>query len=196
VARSDVRLWVGTALSLRWVVLAMSPHDRLPELFGLLQQERGWIEFVLGTPVVLWAAGRSCASSGFRWCIARSHVHADRVGGGLRLPVQPRCLVFSRPVPARVPRARRRGWNLFRGGGRDRDPGNLGDFLQLRAMGQTARPSKNCCKSAHRAWRLGDDGSEEQVPLESIAVGHRLRVSRREKCRWTVTVLEGAEPGG
>ena len=51
------RLWVGAALSLPLVVLAMSPMIGLPELFGLLPQARGWIEFVLGTPVVLWAGG-------------------------------------------------------------------------------------------------------------------------------------------
>ena len=48
------RLWVGVALSIPLVVLAMSPMIGIHELFGLQPRLRGWIEFVLGTPVVLW----------------------------------------------------------------------------------------------------------------------------------------------
>jgi len=48
------RLWIGVALSFPLVVLAMSPMIGIHELFGLQPRPRGWIEFVLGTPVVLW----------------------------------------------------------------------------------------------------------------------------------------------
>src|SRR6185503_7802466 len=48
------RLWIGIALSIPLVVLAMSPMIGLHDLFGLQPRARGWIEFVLGTPVVLW----------------------------------------------------------------------------------------------------------------------------------------------
>jgi len=48
------RLWIGVVLSVPLVVLAMSPMIGLHELFGLRPRARGWIEFVLGTPVVLW----------------------------------------------------------------------------------------------------------------------------------------------
>jgi hypothetical protein len=48
------RLWIGVALSIPLVVLAMSPMVGLHDLFGLQPRLRGWVEFVLGTPVVLW----------------------------------------------------------------------------------------------------------------------------------------------
>ncbi|MDQ5848997.1 MAG: YHS domain-containing protein, partial [Pseudomonadota bacterium] len=48
------RLWVGVALSIPLVVLAMSPMIGIHELFGLQPRARGWVEFALGTPVVLW----------------------------------------------------------------------------------------------------------------------------------------------
>src|SRR5512134_2323340 len=48
------RLWIGVALSIPLVVLAMSPMIGIHELFGLQPRPRGWVEFVLGTPVVLW----------------------------------------------------------------------------------------------------------------------------------------------
>ncbi|MEO8386164.1 MAG: heavy metal-binding domain-containing protein, partial [Betaproteobacteria bacterium] len=48
------RLWLGTALSIPLVVLAMSPMVGIHDLFGLQPRMLGWIQFVLGTPVVLW----------------------------------------------------------------------------------------------------------------------------------------------
>src|SRR5687767_15566594 len=48
------RLWIGVALSIPLVVLAMSPMIGIHELFGLQPRARGWVEFALGTPVVLW----------------------------------------------------------------------------------------------------------------------------------------------
>ena len=46
----------------------------------------------------------------------------------------------------------------------------LGDVLQLRAMGQTSQAISNCFELApNLAWRVRDDGTEEQVPLETVA---------------------------
>jgi Cu+-exporting ATPase len=68
----------------------------------------------------------------------------------------------------------------------------LGDFLQLRAMGQTSQAIQQLLKLApNLAWRLRDDGSEEQVALATVAVGNRLRVKPGEKVPVDGTVLEG-----
>ncbi|MES2561956.1 MAG: heavy metal-binding domain-containing protein, partial [Pseudomonadota bacterium] len=48
------RFWTGTALSIPLVVLAMAPMIGFHEPFGLAPRARGWVELVLGTPVVLW----------------------------------------------------------------------------------------------------------------------------------------------
>ena len=48
------RLWIGIALSLPLIALTMMPMIGLNEPFGLQPRLRGWIEFLLGTPVVLW----------------------------------------------------------------------------------------------------------------------------------------------
>jgi Cu+-exporting ATPase len=69
----------------------------------------------------------------------------------------------------------------------------LGDFLQLRAMGQTGQAIEQLLKLApNLAWRLRDDGAEEQVALENVTVGNRLRVKPGEKVPVDGTVLEGA----
>ena len=44
------RLWVGIALSIPLVILAMAPMIGFKEPFGLMPRPRGWVEFVLGTP--------------------------------------------------------------------------------------------------------------------------------------------------
>jgi Cu+-exporting ATPase len=68
----------------------------------------------------------------------------------------------------------------------------LGDFLSLRAMGQTSQAIRHLLELApNLAWRLRDDGAEEQVPLDSVAAGNRLRVKPGEKIPVDGTVLEG-----
>ncbi|SBT05405.1 Silver exporting P-type ATPase (fragment) [Candidatus Accumulibacter aalborgensis] len=68
----------------------------------------------------------------------------------------------------------------------------LGDFLQLRAMGQTSQAIQQLLKLApNLAWRLRDDGTEEQVALQTVAVGNRLRVKPGEKVPVDGTVIEG-----
>ena len=66
------RFWTGAALSIPLVILAMAPMVGFDQPFSLLPRVRGWVEFVLGTPVVLWVDGRFCASSGSRSPTARS----------------------------------------------------------------------------------------------------------------------------
>jgi Cu+-exporting ATPase len=69
----------------------------------------------------------------------------------------------------------------------------LGQVLELRARGQTSAAIRKLLGlAAKSARRLGDDGSEEDVPLESIKVGDRLRVRPGEKIPVDGVVLEGA----
>jgi len=44
----------AAALSIPLVILAMAPMAGFHEPFGLAPRARGWVEFALGTPVVLW----------------------------------------------------------------------------------------------------------------------------------------------
>ena len=48
-----------------------------------------------------------------------------------------------------------------------------------------------CIRDSNLAWRLRDDGTEEQVALETVMVGNRLRVKPGEKVPVDGTVLEG-----
>ena len=188
------RLWIGVAFSIPLVVLAMSPMIGIQDLFGLQPQARGWIELVLGTPVVLWV-GWPILSKFWLSLIHRSLNMYTLIGIGVGL-----AYLFSLAAVF-FP-------NLFPPEFREHDGAVgtyfeaaavivtlviLGDFLQLRAMGQTSQAIQKLLELApNLAWRVRDDGSEEQVALESVAVGDRLRIKPGEKVPVDGIVIEGA----
>jgi Cu+-exporting ATPase len=68
----------------------------------------------------------------------------------------------------------------------------LGQVLELRARSQTGAAVRALLGLAPKtARRVNDDGSEEDVPLESIAVGDRLRVRPGEKVPVDGVVVDG-----
>jgi P-type Cu+ transporter len=188
------RLWIGIVLSIPLVILAMSPMIGISEPFGLAPQQRGWWEFFLGTPVVLWAG----------WPILRkfwlSLAHRalnmySLIGLGVGL-----AYLFSLAAVF-LP-------DLFPPEFREHDGAVgtyfeaaavivtlviLGDVLQARAMGQTGQAIRELLQLApNLAWRLREDGTEEQVALDSVMVGDRLRVKPGEKIPVDGNVIDGA----
>ena len=187
------RLWIGVALSIPLVMLAMSPMIGIHAPFGLKPRPIGWIQFVLGTPVVLWVG----------WPILRkfwlSLTHRalnmyTLIGLGVGL-----AYLFSLAavlVPGLFPQECREHdgavGTYFEAAAVIVTLVILGDFLQLRAMGQTSKAIQQLLQLApNLAWRLRDDGTEEQVALETVAVGDRLRVKPGEKVPVDGIVLEG-----
>ena len=68
----------------------------------------------------------------------------------------------------------------------------LGQVLELRARSQTSSAIRALLDLApKRARRLRDDGSEEDIPLEEVVPGDRLRVRPGEKVPVDGVVLEG-----
>ena len=188
------RLWVGVALSIPLVALAMAPMAGFHDAFGLAPRQRGWIELVLGTPAVLWVGGpilRKFWLSLHHWALNMYSL----IGLGVALAYGFSLAAVFAP-------------ELFPPEFREHDGGVgtyfeaaavivtlviLGDVLQLRAMGQTSRAIQQLLHLApNLAWRLREDGTEEQVPLDSVHVGDRLRVKPGEKVPVDGSVLDGA----
>ena len=121
------------------------------------------------------------------------HVHADRLGCRARVSLQSCRRVGARLFPQEFREHDGAVGTYFEAAAVIVTLVILGDFLQLRAMGQTSQAIQQLLKLApNLAWRLRDDGTEEQVPLETVAVGDRLRVKPGEKIPVDGAVLEGA----
>ena len=188
------RFWIGTALSIPLVILAMGPMFGWREPFGLAPRTKGWIEFVLGTPVVLWVG----------WPILHKFWLSLRgwnlnmysligLGVGLAYLFSLAAIFF----PGLFPHAFREHdgavGTYFEAAAVIVTLVILGDVLQLRAMGQTSQAIQQLLElSPNVAWRVRADGTEEQVPLADVKVGDRLRVKPGEKIPVDGTVLEGA----
>ena len=69
----------------------------------------------------------------------------------------------------------------------------LGQVFELRARDRTGSAIRQLLELApHTARRIRDDGSEEDVPLDAVKAGDRLRVRPGEKVPVDGVVLEGA----
>jgi P-type Cu+ transporter len=188
------RLWIGVALSIPLVVLAMAPMLGFHEPLGLSPRGRGWFELALGTPVVLWV-GWPILHKFWMSLANRSLNMYTLIGLGVLL-----AFLFSLAAvftPGIFPlEFREHGGAVgtyFEAAAVIVTLVMLGDVLQLRAMGRTSRAIHQLLELApNLAWRLREDGTEEQVPIASVHLGDRLRVKPGEKIPVDGTVLEGS----
>ncbi|PSP70540.1 heavy metal translocating P-type ATPase, partial [Halobacteriales archaeon QH_6_68_27] len=68
----------------------------------------------------------------------------------------------------------------------------LGNYLEARSKGQASEAIRSLLEmEAETATRLREDGTEEEVPLEDVAVGDRLRVRPGEKIPTDAVVVDG-----
>jgi P-type Cu+ transporter len=188
------RLWIGVALSVPLVVLAMSPMIGVHDLFGLQPRTRGWVEFVLGTPVVLWVGWPILSKFWFSLAHRTLNMYTlIGLGVGLAYLFSLAAVLFPGWFPPEFREHDGAVGTYFEAAAVIVTLVMLGDVLQLRAMGKTSQAIQQLLKLApNLAWRLRDDGVEEQVPLETVTVGNRLRVKPGEKVPVDGTVLEGA----
>jgi Cu+-exporting ATPase len=188
------RFWVGTVLTIPLVVLAMAPMVGIMEPFGLAPRSRGWVEFFLGTPVVLWVGWPIL----HKFWLSLAHKALNMytligLGVGLAYLFSLAAIFFPGLFPDEFREHDGAVGTYFEAAAVIVTLVILGDVLQLRAMGRTSQAVRDLLKLApNLAWRIRDDGAEEQVKLEEVEVGDRLRVKPGEKVPVDGTVLEGS----
>ncbi len=188
------RFWVGAALSIPLVVLAMAPMVGFEQPLGLAPRVRGWVEFLLGTPVVLWV-GWPILHKFWLSLETRALNMYTLIGLGVGLAyLFSLAAVFAPGLFPMEFRAHDGGvGTYFEAAAVIVTLVLLGDVLQLRAMGRTSDAITALLElSPNLAWRVREDGVEEQVPLESVVVGDRLRVKPGEKIPVDGVVFDGA----
>ncbi|MXO60962.1 heavy metal translocating P-type ATPase [Altererythrobacter salegens] len=188
------RFWVGAVLTIPLLILTMGPLVGLSgirDIFG--ERATLWIELVLGTPVVLWC-GWPFLVRGWNSFRTRNLNMFSLIGMGVIA-----AYVFSL-VAVITP-------DIFPDGFRDAE-GHvgvyfeaaavivtlvlLGQVMELRAREGTGKAIRALLDLAAKTARvIRADGSEEEIPLEHVHVGDRLRVRPGEKVPVDGEVVDG-----
>jgi Cu+-exporting ATPase len=188
------RFWVSLALTLPVFAIAMAemvPGNPLGQV--LASKTLPWVQLALGTPVVLWGGWPFFARG---WASIRTwHLNMFTliaIGTGSAWLYS----VFATVTPGIFPESFRTHDGAvavyFEAAAVIVTLVLLGQVLELRARSQTGAAIRALLGLAPKtARRLNDDGSEEDVPLDSVHVGDRLRVRPGEKVPADGVVLEG-----
>jgi len=185
------RFWIALAFTLPLVLLEML--GMAGRLTGPLAGPAGaWVQFVLATPVVLWC-GWPLLTRGLRSIENRSLNMFTLIGLGVAVAYG--FSVAALLAPGIVPVAFRDAGHAslyFESAAMIVTLVLLGQVLELRARQRTGAALRALLDLAPRdALRIGEDGGEVLVPLESVQPGDRLRVRPGEKVPVDGSILEG-----
>lgn len=186
------RFWIGLALAAPVLVLEMGDH--LFNLHHLLApQASNWLQLVLATPVVLWA-GWPFFVRGAQSLVTRNLNMFTLIAMGTGV-----AWIYS--VAATI------APSLFPPAFRNIDGSVpiyfeaaavitvlvlLGQVLELRAREQTGGAIRALLDLAPKmATRINADGSDEEIVLDLVKVGERLRVRPGEKVPVDGALVEG-----
>ncbi len=173
------RFWIGLALTLPVVVLSMIGAG-------------GWAQFVLSTPVVLWAGGPFFERGVRSVLTGRLNMFTlIALGTGTAYGYS----VAATVCPTLFPDSFRKNGTVevyFEAAATITVLVLLGQVLELRARAATGSALKALLGLAPKTARLiGEGGVESDVPLEQVKAGDRLRVRPGEKVPVDGVVIAG-----
>ena len=187
------RFVLGAVLTAPLLVLTMGPMVGLPVRDWIGERLTLWIELILGTPVILWS-GWPFLVRGWQSFRTRNLNMFSLIGMGVAA-----AFLFS-VVAVLAP-------GIFPDGFRDAD-GHvgvyfeagavivvlvlLGQILELGARDRTGAAIRALMDMAAKTARvIRPDGTEEEVAIDDVQVGDRLRVRPGEKIAVDGEVVEG-----
>jgi len=187
------KFWFSAALSVPVVAIAMLPH-----LFDLHLTDAGvwflrYTELALTAPVVLWA-GADYYRRGWRGIVSRSPNMYTLIGLGVMVAYAFSLFAtFSAgSFPAEMRDAHGMVGVYFEVAAVIIALVLLGEWLELAARGRTSMAIRQLLGlAAKTARRMNADGSEEDVLLDAIVAGDRVRVRPGEKVPVDGKILEG-----
>jgi len=186
------RFRIGLVLSLPVVALEMGGH--LTNLHMLLGKNlSNWIQFVLATPVVLWA-GWPFFVRGWQSLLTRNlnMFTLIAMGTGVAWLYSAVAVLMPNLFPAAFRDAEGTVAVYFEAAAVITVLVLLGQVLELRAREATSGAIRALLDLAPKtARRVKGDGNDEEVSLDTIQVGDRLRVRPGDKVPVDGVVLEG-----
>ncbi len=185
------RFWIGAALAAPVLVLEMGRHvfaiDRIVPAHW-----NPWLQFALATPVVLWA-GFPFFERGYRSLQTRNlnMFTLIALGTGVAWIYSVVALLGPGLFPVEFRDAHGQAAVYFEAAAVITVLVLLGQVLELQARERTGGAIRTLLDLAPKTARRMRDGAEEEVTLDQIAVGDRLRVRPGEKVPVDGTVQEG-----
>jgi P-type Cu+ transporter len=187
------RFWIGVVLALPVVVLEMGGH--LFDLHALVSpQASNWLQLIFATPVVLWA-GWPFLERGFQSLVSRNlnMFTLIAMGTGVAWTYSVAATVAPQFFP---PAFHAMGGAMavyFEAAAVITVLVLLGQVLELRARDTTGGAIKALLGLAPKtARRIAADGTDEEVALDALQVGDRLRVRPGEKVPVDGEIIEGS----
>jgi Cu+-exporting ATPase len=197
------RFWVSVALTAPLLAIAMSDMlghamsiaDTMPGMpvqYSSPAGWLGWIELVLATPVVLWG-GWPFFQRGWTSIVNRSTNMFTLIamGTGVAYLYSLVAEVFPGVFPSSFGDKSGRPPVYFEAAAAIVTLVLLGQVLELRARSRTGAAIRALLDLAPRTARVLRDDREEDIPLERVQVGDRLRVRPGEKIPTDGVVVEG-----
>jgi Cu+-exporting ATPase len=193
-AEMSRRFWIGLVLTVPVFVLEMASHVPWLGLAHLVPQQWSiWIQFALATPVVLWAGGPFFARGA-------ASLRSGNLNMFTLISLGTGAAYLYSLVATFVPGLFPAGFRMIDGTvGVYYEAAAvitvlvlLGQVLELRARDQTGRAIRALLNLAPKtARRLRDCGEDEEIALDRVQVGDRLRVRPGDGVPVDGTVLDG-----
>ncbi|MBP2311828.1 heavy metal translocating P-type ATPase [Azospirillum soli] len=188
------RFWIGTALTVPLVLLELGAHLPGLGLHSLISPQASlWLQVLLATPVVLWA-GWPLLERGWRSFVNRSLNMFSLIALGVGV-----AYLFSlvaTVLPGLFPAGFRNAEGLvavyYEAAAVITVLVLLGQVLELRAREQTGGAIRALLNLAPKtARRIRENGEDEEVTLDAVHVGDRLRIRPGDGVPVDGEVLEG-----
>lgn len=182
----------GAALGVPLMLIAMA-HMIGPWAHAISPRIAAWVEFVLATPIVLWAGWpffeRGWASVRFR---SPNMFTLIAMGVGVAYIYSAVATIAPQIFPDIMRGLHGQPGVYFEAAGAIVVLVLLGQVLELKARSRTSSAIRALLDLSPKMARLmRDDGSEYDIPLEQVQVGDKLRVRPGEKIPTDAVVVDG-----
>ncbi len=185
------RFWIGLVLSVPVVALEMGGH--LTNLHMLLGGNiSNWLQFVIATPVVLWA-GWPFFVRGWRSVVTRNlnMFTLIAMGTGVAWVYSVIATLAPNIFPAAFRGPEGTVAVYFEAAAVITVLVLLGQVLELHAREQTSGAIRALLDLAPKTARRVKNGDDEEIPLDEVAAGDKLRVRPGEKVPVDGELIEG-----